>query len=160
MAVDHDLIGGQGNQGPSAHRVMRHDCDHPAIVVRKRLSDLARREHEPPGVCEDDLDRPTGSCARIALSTLSESSMSICRMIGSRGTTSSRRWISVITVASRLCEMDASILLRAVIARTCRCTTGCRELRMKKIQIRFRDPRRQQLSVVPRVDTQAWAPLQ
>jgi hypothetical protein len=32
--------------------------------------------------------------------------------------------------------MDASILLR-VIASTCRCTTGCRELRMKKIQIRF-----------------------
>jgi hypothetical protein len=63
--------------------------------------------------------------------------MSIWRMTGKpRSDIVSWRWISVITVASRFDEIDASILLRP-IASTCRCTTGCSELRMKKIQIRF-----------------------
>jgi hypothetical protein len=44
------------------------------------------------------------------------------------------RWMRVITVASRFAAIVASMRRRAA-ASHCLCTTGCSELRMKKIQI-------------------------
>ncbi len=55
------------------------------------------------------------------------------------------------TVASRFEEIDASIRLRAS-ASICRCTTGCSELRMKKIQIRFQKPIGYAVSVYRKTD--------
>jgi hypothetical protein len=76
-----------------------------------------------------------GGVPRMARSTLSASSMSMCRRSGipSREIVS-WRWIKVMTVASRREAIVASARRRDS-ASSCRWMTGCSELRMKKIQI-------------------------
>ena len=77
-----------------------------------------------------------GGVDRIARNTLSASSMSMWRISGNPSSEIvSCRWIRVITVASRRFAISASMRRRDA-ASSCFCTTGCRELRMKKIQIR------------------------
>jgi hypothetical protein len=76
------------------------------------------------------IPRP-GGVLRIARNTLWESSMSMWRMSGNPSSEIvSCRWINVITVASRLCAIDASIL-RRVAASHCFWNSGASELRMR-----------------------------
>ena len=62
VRVQHDLVGGQGDQRTAAHRVVGHDGGHVSVVVCQRRCDLACRDDHPARGVEDDLDRPAGGC--------------------------------------------------------------------------------------------------
>src|SRR6266540_4054085 len=62
VLVEHDLVGREGDQRPAAHRIVRHDGRHLAVVIGERRGDLARREDKPAGRVQHDLDRSTGLC--------------------------------------------------------------------------------------------------
>src|SRR6202022_3255124 len=93
---------GQRDQRAAAHRVVRDNGNHLAVVVAQGPGDLAGRQHQATrGVQMISIVLP-GGVSLMARSTLSASSMSMYR---ARGMPSreivSWRWIRVITVASR-----------------------------------------------------------
>ena len=60
VPVDHDLVGGERDQRPAAHRVVRHHRSDAPLVVAQRTCNLAGGEHEPARRMEHDLDRLPG----------------------------------------------------------------------------------------------------
>jgi hypothetical protein len=113
---------------------MGDNRDDAPVVIAQGARDLARREDEAARCVEDDLDRPPGR-------RLSDRPQDALRVVDVdwriNGMPSkemvSCRWISVITVASCLDAISASMRRRPSASRCC-WTSGWRELRMRKIQ--------------------------
>jgi hypothetical protein len=103
VGVRHDLICGQGDQCAAAHGVMRDDRGHLPVVVGESRRDLARRDHEPSGRVQDQLDRlASWRLVNKARRMLSASSMSMYRTSGKpKNDIDSCRWIRVIIVEPR-----------------------------------------------------------
>ena len=78
--VHDDLVGGESDQRPAGHRVVRDEHGHLPRVRAHGVRDLLGGEDEPAGRVQEQVDRrPSGGVCRIARSTASESSMSMKR---------------------------------------------------------------------------------